>query len=608
MYEKIEKNENIIVQRKISLMCHFVDGAFAELKNAEEGKEYYCVFKDEFDTVLFDVMLKNNMWGKTSRKFFTNWNIEVYDGLQLVASHKFDCSNKRVYIALGSSSLGDTLAWFPMIDEFRKKHNCHVIVSTFLNDLFVDQYPELEFVKPGEVVNDIYAMYEVGWFYNENEQYDENRNPRDFKKLPLQLTATDILGIEQTEVRPRLKTIRNEILNFETYDKKWLEDLESEIFDFYEYNYGRVCIERGDVVVDLGANIGVFALYALHREASKVFCVEPYIPYVKTLLKNLNKFNSKVVISPIAISDVEGEVQINVNHENNTILSNVYEDYSWNETFNETDMVKTMRFDDYLDVNNIECVDFLKVDIEGSEYRLFKDISVETLQNRVNKIAIEYHWNYSEQLNIITDKLNEAGFEISTFESNSNARVGKLYAVNKRYEGKAVKRKVGIGVHSTCQSKYWNNPDGWQKVVDYLNENGFEVVLYSKEPSNYMGNVNPSNVTQFPEGSLQNVIDDLQKCEFFIGLGSGLSWLAWSVGIPVVLISGFSEEWAETKLNTHRIINKNVCHGCFNRHRLDPGDWNWCPEHKGTDRMFECTKTISADEVITKIKYLTRLV
>jgi ADP-heptose:LPS heptosyltransferase len=267
-----------------------------------------------------------------------------------------------------------------------------------------------------------------------------------------------------------------------------------------------------------------------------------------------------------------------------------------------------MRFDDYLDVNNIECVDFLKVEIEGSEYRLFKDISVETLQNRVNKIAIEYHWNYSDQLNIITDKLNEAGFEISTFESNSNARVGKLYAVNKRYEGKTVKRKVGIGVHSSCQSKYWNNPDGWQKVVDYLNENGFEVVLYSKEPSNYMGNVNPSNVTQFPEGSLQNVIDDLQKCEFFIGLGSGLSWLAWSVGIPVVLISGFSEEWAETKLNTHRIINKNVCHGCFNRHRLDPGDWNWCPEHKGTDRMFECTKTISADEVITKIKYLTRLV
>ena len=604
MYQNIEKNENIIVQRKISLMSHFVDGAFAELKNAEEGKEYLVLFKDEHDNVVFDVKLKNNMWAKTSRKYFTRWNIEVYDELELVTSHKYDCKDKRVYIAMGSSSLGDTLAWFPMVEEFRKVHGCHVIVSTFLNDLFIDQYPELEFVKPGEVVNNIYAMYEVGWFYHDNGMFDENRNPRDFKSLPLQATSTDILGLPQIEVRPRLKTIRNEILNFETYDAKWLEALESEIFDFSEYNYGRVCIEPGDVVVDLGANIGIFALYALHRKASKIFCVEPYIPYVGTLLKNLNKFNSKVVVSPVAISDVNDEVKINVNAENNTILSNVYDDYSWNETLNATDIVKTITFDDYLIENGIEFVDFLKVDIEGSEYRLFKSISIETLQNKVNKIAIEYHWNYTDQLNVILDKLNEAGYEVTTFESNPNAKVGKLYAHNKKCVENRT-RKVGLGIHSTTQAKYWNNPDGWQKVVDYLNNKGFEVILYSKEPSGFMGNVNPNGIKQFPEGSLQNVIDDLQECEFFVGLGSGLSWLAWSVGIPVILISGFSEEWAETKLNTHRILNTNVCHGCFNRHRLDAGDWNWCPEHKDTERMFECTKEISADDVIKKIKYIT---
>lgn len=32
----------------------------------------------------------------------------------------------------------------------------------------------------------------------------------------------------------------------------------------------------------------------------------------------------------------------------------------------------------------------------------------------------------------------------------------------------------------------------------------------------------------------------LRHADFFIGLGSGLSWLAWSCRIPVVLISGFS--------------------------------------------------------------------
>ena len=39
------------------------------------------------------------------------------------------------------------------------------------------------------------------------------------------------------------------------------------------------------------------------------------------------------------------------------------------------------------------------------------------------------------------------------------------------------KKKVGIGFHSTAQSKYWNNPDGWQKVVDYLTSLGYECMI-----------------------------------------------------------------------------------------------------------------------------------
>ena len=97
-----------------------------------------------------------------------------------------------------------------------------------------------------------------------------------------------------------------------------------------------------------------------------------------------------------------------------------------------------------------------------------------------------------------------------------------------------------------------------------------------------MGNRNPNGTTKFKGGSIQDVIDDLATCEFFIGLGSGLSWLAWSVGLPVVLISGFSEKNAEMLTGVYRVINESVCHGCFNKYRLDAGDWNWCPIHKGT--------------------------
>jgi autotransporter strand-loop-strand O-heptosyltransferase len=119
-----------------------------------------------------------------------------------------------------------------------------------------------------------------------------------------------------------------------------------------------------------------------------------------------------------------------------------------------------------------------------------------------------------------------------------------------------------------------------------------------------MGNNHPYGTTKFKEGSLKNLIYDMSTCEFFIGIGSGLSWLAWSIDLPVVLISGFSQKWTETKSNTYRVINENVCHGCFNMCRLDAGDWNWCPMLKDTDRMFECTKKITSDMVINEIDKL----
>ena len=71
-------------------------------------------------------------------------------------------------------------------------------------------------------------------------------------------------------------------------------------------------------------------------------------------------------------------------------------------------------------------------------------------------------------------------------------------------------------------------------------------MIYSKENDGYMGNHHPNGVTKFVGGTLQDVIDDLSTCEFFIGLSSGLSWLAWACELPVVIVSGFSEKWTAT--------------------------------------------------------------
>ena len=90
----------------------------------------------------------------------------------------------------------------------------------------------------------------------------------------------------------------------------------------------------------------------------------------------------------------------------------------------------------------------------------------------------------------------------------------------------------------------------------------------------------------------------LAHAEFFVGLSSGLSWLAWAVGTPVAMISGFTHPTNEFA-TPYRVINYHVCNSCWNdpAHRFDHKDFLWCPRHKDTPRQFECTRLITADHV-----------
>ena len=168
---------------------------------------------------------------------------------------------------------------------------------------------------------------------------------------------------------------------------------------------------------------------------------------------------------------------------------------------------------------------------------------------------------------------------------------------------KSDKKYVCIAVQSTAQCKYWNNKEGWDSVVKYLNSLGYEVWCIDRYSS--FGNKNNFNI--IPKGavdktgafSLEQRMEQISGAEFFIGLGSGLSWLAWACGVPVVLISGFSKAFAEF-YTPYRVINESVCNGCWNDPSLafDKSDWKWCPRNKD----FECTKQITSEDVIKQIE------
>jgi autotransporter strand-loop-strand O-heptosyltransferase len=166
---------------------------------------------------------------------------------------------------------------------------------------------------------------------------------------------------------------------------------------------------------------------------------------------------------------------------------------------------------------------------------------------------------------------------------------------------------VCIAVQSTTQAKYWNNPNGWREVVAFLKEAGYRVVCIDQKPVHGGGlvwNHIPHGVEdQTGDRPLAERARWLKYAEFFVGLSSGLAWLAWGVGIPVVMISGFTHPTNEFA-TPYRVINYNTCNSCWNdvRHRFDHKDFLWCPRHANTPRQFECTRHITATQVKAVIR------
>jgi autotransporter strand-loop-strand O-heptosyltransferase len=158
---------------------------------------------------------------------------------------------------------------------------------------------------------------------------------------------------------------------------------------------------------------------------------------------------------------------------------------------------------------------------------------------------------------------------------------------------------VCIAMDSTANAKHWHYPDGWQILVDHLNSQGYQVVVIQKQGTSLKGVIDKTGNFDILERAV-----DIYHSQFLIGIGSGLSWLAWSLSKPVIMISGFSDPKCEFSTKNYRIINKNVCNGCFNdpAHKFDRGDWNWCPRLKDTERRFECTTSITPEMVFDAIK------
>lgn len=179
------------------------------------------------------------------------------------------------------------------------------------------------------------------------------------------------------------------------FDINWYKSVFKEIWIDHEYSRYGVNVEKNDIVVDCGANVGYFTNYALnYRKAKHVYSFECHESYVECLTENTDE---NVTITQAFVSDRDEDGHYNVER-----------------------MLKEF---------NLTHIDFMKVDIEWWEYPFILNMSDETMK-RVNKWVIEVHSiydNYDKILNMI-EKFTLNGFDVNYEQIHKNTNLALLYA------------------------------------------------------------------------------------------------------------------------------------------------------------------------------------
>lgn len=167
-------------------------------------KEYIVQFIDTFGHICTSGTYKPNELIIGGRQWYNNWSIIVRDTeYNILFTNHFDANGKTVFIKIDAYALGDTIAWIPFVEEFRVKHECNVICSTFHNNILFESYPNILFVAPNTHIDNVYAQYYIGAKNDGNVKY----SPIISDENPLQKTASEILGLPYKEIRPDLTPV-----------------------------------------------------------------------------------------------------------------------------------------------------------------------------------------------------------------------------------------------------------------------------------------------------------------------------------------------------------------------------------------------------------------
>jgi FkbM family methyltransferase len=175
----------------------------------------------------------------------------------------------------------------------------------------------------------------------------------------------------------------------------------------------------GGTVVDIGANLGAFALYAARCGAKTVLAYEPNGAAFRCLQRNVeaNGLSGTVQPQQLAVSAIAGQnVKI-------PFAPSVYNRIAAEDESGELETVRTTSLAEILARDAAQGVDLLKLDCEGAEYDILFGAAPSDMR-RIREIRMEYHSGRDTELKA---HLLNAGFKITFFRPDS-ALTGNIWA------------------------------------------------------------------------------------------------------------------------------------------------------------------------------------
>jgi len=223
--------------------------------------------------------------------------------------------------------------------------------------------------------------------------------------------------------------IRDDFIIFKTRSKKIIK-LRKESTDLMalthvwlieEYKKENFLINVNDVVIDVGAHIGLFTIYASQFCTSgKIYSFEPVTENYKLLVENIKLNNLDYVSSfNLAVSNSNDSIKLFLNGDESG--------HSMFSKSSESIIIDSISLQKFFVDNQIEFCNFLKLDCEGAEYEIIKNLPSEYFQ-KIDKFVIEYHMadSHPEQLIELKEILTKQNYKIETKKLFPD--IGFLYA------------------------------------------------------------------------------------------------------------------------------------------------------------------------------------